>query len=135
MPGVRVLDYAEVDDPDGAPTEARVSASCASGCLTERSSSCETSTTSIDSGTSPDCLRAVIESPSITRQYGQAVEMTSGLVDSASSTRSVLIRLPIRSSIHIRAPPAPQQKPRSLQRCISVLRRPGTLAMISRGGV
>ena len=46
--------------------------------------------------------------------------MVSGDRARASSIRSVLIRLPMRSSIHIRAPPAPQQKPRSLQRCISV---------------
>ncbi len=71
----------------------------------------------------------------MTRQNGQAVETMSGFTDSASSTRSLLMRLPMRSSIHIRAPPAPQQKPRSLWRCISSLRMPGTLAMISRGGV
>ncbi|RII06830.1 hypothetical protein DSC45_35370 [Streptomyces sp. YIM 130001] len=71
----------------------------------------------------------------MTRQNGQAVETMSGLRDSASSTRSVLMRLPMRSSIHMRAPPAPQQKPRSLWRCISCWRRPGTADMISRGGV
>ena len=71
----------------------------------------------------------------MTRQNGQAVETMSGSRESASSTRSLLMRLPIRSSIHIRAPPAPQQKPRSLHRCISCERRPGTLSMISRGGV
>ncbi len=71
----------------------------------------------------------------MTRQKGQAVETMSGLRERASSTRSLLTRLPMRSSIHMRAPPAPQQKPRSLWRCISSLRRPGTLAMISRGGV
>ena len=59
-------------------------------------------------------------SPSMTRQYGQEVEMVSGSSARASSIRSVLIRVPIRSSIHIRAPPAPQQNPRSLHRCISV---------------
>ncbi len=69
----------------------------------------------------------------MTRQKGQAVETVSGSVVSASSTRSVLMRLPMRSSIHMRAPPAPQQKPRSLQRCISWVWTPGTLAMMSRG--
>jgi hypothetical protein len=54
---------------------------------------------------------------------------------SASSVRSTLMRLPIFSSIHIRAPPAPQQKPRSLQRGISVAVRPFTASRISRGGV
>ena len=58
-----------------------------------------------------------------------------GSSESASSTRSTLIRLPIRSSIHMRAPPAPQQNPRSLQRCISSVRSPGTEASTSRGGV
>ena len=61
--------------------------------------------------------------------------MVSGSVPSASSMRSVLMRLPIRSSIHIRAPPAPQQKPRFLHRCISWVWTPGTVSMISRGGV
>ena len=68
-------------------------------------------------------------------QNGQAVPTMSGSRPSASSTRSTLICLPIRSSIHIRAPPAPQQKPRSLQRCISLLASPGTEASTSRGGV
>ena len=45
--------------------------------------------------------------------------MVSGSRARASSIRSVLIRLPIRSSIHIRAPPAPQQNPRFLHRSIS----------------
>jgi hypothetical protein len=71
----------------------------------------------------------------MTMQYGQAVETTSGSSASASSIRSTLIRLPIFSSIHIRAPPAPQQKPRSLHRCISCWRRPGRLESTSRGGV
>ena len=68
-------------------------------------------------------------------QNGQAVEIMSGSSPSASSARSTLICLPICSSIHIRAPPAPQQKPRSLQRCISSLRSPGIVASTSRGGV
>ena len=61
--------------------------------------------------------------------------MVSGFRARASSIRSVLIRLPIRSSIHIRAPPAPQQNPRFLHRCISVASMPGTASRISRGGV
>ncbi len=84
---------------------------------------------------SPELFLAAMASPSMTMQYGQPVEMVSGSVPSASSMRSVLIRLPIRSSIHIRAPPAPQQKPRSLHRCISWAWTPGTCSMISRGGV
>ena len=58
-----------------------------------------------------------------------------GTAPRASSMRSVLIRLPMRSSIHIRAPPAPQQKPRFLHRCISLACTPGTASRISRGGV
>ncbi len=89
----------------------------------------------MDSLALPSFFLPLTESVSMTRQNGQAVETMSGLTERASSTRSLLMRLPIRSSIHIRAPPAPQQKPRSLWRCISSLRIPGTLAMISRGGV
>ena len=84
---------------------------------------------------SPELFFALTASPSITRQYGQAVEIVSGDSARASSMRSVLIRLPMRSSIHIRAPPAPQQKPRDLHRCISVACTPGTASRISRGGV
>ncbi len=68
-------------------------------------------------------------------QNGQAVEIRSASVVSASSVRSTLIRLPIFSSIHMRAPPAPQQNPRSLQRCISTVWNPGMALRISRGGV
>ena len=84
---------------------------------------------------SPELFLALTASPSMTMQYGQPVEIVSGLVPSASLIRSVLIRFPIRSSIHIRAPPAPQQKPRFLHRCISWACTPGTFSMISRGGV
>ena len=84
---------------------------------------------------SPELFLALTASPSMTRQYGQPVEMVSGSVPSASSIRSVLIRLPIRSSIHIRAPPAPQQNPRFLHRCISCGLDAGHRSMISRGGV
>ncbi|PQM46285.1 hypothetical protein C1Y40_03551 [Mycobacterium talmoniae] len=55
----------------------------------------------------------------ITRQNGQAVAMVVALVANASSTRSWLTRLPMCSSIHIRAPPAPQHSPRSACRGIS----------------
>ncbi len=68
-------------------------------------------------------------------QNGQAVETMSGSSASASSVRSTLIDLPIFSSIHMRAPPAPQQKPRSLQRGISWLLSPLMASRISRGGV
>jgi len=35
----------------------------------------------------------------------------------------------------MRAPPAPQQKPLPLQRCISSAVVPGTASMMARGGV
>jgi hypothetical protein len=101
----------------------------------ERDRSCATSTTSRVSLASPEAFLALTASPSMTRQYGQAVEIVSGFRARASSIRSMLIRLPMRSSIHILAPPAPQQKPRFLQRCISSARMPGTASRISRGGV
>ena len=63
------------------------------------------------------------------------METVSGSSASASSIRSSLIRLPVRSSSHIRAPPAPQQNPRFLHRCISSAVVPGTAPMIARGGV
>ena len=56
----------------------------------------------------------------ITRQNGQPVAIFDAPVSSASSTRSWLTRLPMCSSIHIRAPPAPQHRPRSAWRGISV---------------
>ena len=99
----------------------------AAGGGTERASNWATSTTSRLSLASPEAFLAPIASPSMTRQYGHAVDTVSGSVPSASSIRSVLIRLPIRSSIHIRAPPAPQQNPRSLHRCISCGLDPGHL--------
>ena len=43
--------------------------------------------------------------------------------------------VPTLSSIHMRAPPAPQQNDVSRRRGISVSRTPGTPAKISRGGV
>ena len=56
----------------------------------------------------------------ITRQNGQPVAIVDAPVSSASSARSWLTRLPMCSSIHIRAPPAPQHRPRSAWRGISV---------------
>ena len=105
--------------------------------LTESSSICETSTTSILPSFSVPDVRAVTPSVSITRQNGQPVAIFCGAssllpeaplagppfaearVSRASSTRSMLIRLPICSSIHMRAPPAPQHMDRSPWRGIS----------------
>ncbi len=53
----------------------------------------------------------------------------------ASSMRSMLIRLPMRSSIHIRAPQPLCSRSRATHRCISVACTPGTASRISRGGV
>jgi hypothetical protein len=66
-------------------------------------------------------------------QKGQAVDTTSAPVPRASSVRSMLIRLPMLSSSHIRAPPAPQQKPFSRQRPISTCSAPGMASMTDRG--
>src|SRR5919106_4700789 len=85
---------------------------------TDRSSTWATSRTWTPSP-EPSAWRRLMASASITMQYGQAVPTTSAPVARASSVRSRLTRLPMRSSIHMRAPPAPQQKPRSRQRCIS----------------
>src|SRR2546423_6138259 len=102
---------------------------------TERSSTLATSTTSACPGATP-----LTPSESIVRQNGQPTATVPAPVATASSTRSTLIRLPIRSSIHIRAPPAPQQKERSELRGISVI-FPGLRPLASaaprtsRGGV
>ena len=71
----------------------------------------------------------------MTRQNGQPVAIFSAPVPSASSMRSRLIRLPIFSSIHIRAPPAPQQNERSACRGISVRRHAGRADELARRGV
>jgi hypothetical protein len=64
----------------------------------------------------PSWTFCAMPSDSIVVQNGQAVEMRSGSSSSASSMRSMLTRLPMSSSIHMRAPPAPQQKPLDRQR-------------------
>ena len=77
--------------------------------------------------------RAVSPSVSMTRQNGQPVTMVSAPVARASSVRSRLIRLPVFSSIHIRAPPAPQHSERALLRGISDSVTP-VAPISSRGG-
>ena len=52
----------------------------------------------------------------------------------ASVARVVLMRVPIDSSIHMRAPPAPQQKDFSRLRGISATVTPGRAPSSSRGG-
>ncbi len=70
----------------------------------------------------------------MTRQNGQATATCSAPVARASSIRLPLIRVPSFSSIHIRAPPAPQQNERLPCRGISVSATPGSALMSSRGG-
>ena len=72
-------------------------------------------------------------SSNMVRQKGQAVPTTSGFTRSASSVRSIFTRLPMRSSNHIIPPPAPQQKPFSRFRSISLGWTPGRIWRISRG--
>ncbi len=91
------------------------------------------STTSMSSLAPSDCL-AVRPSLSMTRQKGQPTAMRSAPVAMASSVRLRLIREPSCSSIHMRAPPAPQQKDFSLVRSISRSSTPGRAPMSSRGG-
>src|SRR5690606_17673641 len=102
--------------------------------LTADSSTWATSTTSTDSEAAFSFCREVSPSVSITRQNGQPVAIFVGAVPSASSTRSRLMRLPMRSSIHIRAPPAPQHIDRSACRGISRRLAPEAPTS-SRGGV
>jgi hypothetical protein len=102
--------------------------------LTPASSICATSSTSTSSRAAPsDCL-SVSPSDSMTRQNGQPTAIWSAPVAMASSVRLTLMREPIVSSIHMRAPPAPQQKDFSLLRGISVNSAPGMTLSSSRGG-
>jgi len=64
-------------------------------------------------GAEPAACWDVRASDSITRQNGQATAIWSAPVATASSVRLPLILVPSFSSIHIRAPPAPQQNERS----------------------
>ena len=70
----------------------------------------------------------------MTLQKGQPTAMRSAPVARASSVRLLLIRVPSFSSIHMRAPPAPQQKDFSLLRSISAYSTPGRIWSSSRGG-
>jgi hypothetical protein len=93
---------------------------------TAASSICATSTTSTLSGAEPAACWDVRASDSITRQNGQATAIWSAPVATASSVRLPLILVPSFSSIHIRAPPAPQQNERLPCRGISVSVTPGS---------
>src|SRR5205814_1023279 len=101
---------------------------------TDRRSTSETSVTRTLSAAASCCFRTATPSVSMTMQYGHAAVTSSAPVRSASSVRVSLMRVPIRSSIHMRAPPAPQQNEVVRLRGISVSRTPGTLPRISLGG-
>ncbi len=103
--------------------------------FTDASSICATSRISTSSRASPAACWAVSPSESITRQKGQPTAIWSAPVPTASLVRLTLIRSPIFSSIHIRAPPAPQQKDFSELRSISTNSAPGRISSSSRGGV
>ena len=123
------LSASAADFPD-APALARVAGTP----LTEASSICATSSTSTSARASPFSLRSSRPSESMTRQNGQPIAIRSAPVANASSVRLRLIRVPSFSSIHIRAPPAPQQKDRSELRSISTTSAPGSTVSSSRGG-
>src|SRR4051812_42840454 len=102
--------------------------------FTDASSNWATSRTSTSSRAAPDACRVVRPSDSITRQNGHATAIWSAPVATASSVRFWLMRWPIRSSIHMRAPPAPQQNDVDWLRGISANFAPGTSSISSRGG-
>ena len=103
--------------------------------FTEASSICATSSTSTSSRASPLACCEVSPSDSITRQNGQPTAIWSAPVPTASAVRFSLIRVPMVSSIHMRAPPAPQQKDFSELRGISLNSAPGSTCSSSRGGL
>ena len=82
----------------------------------------------------PSACLARKPSEIITRQNGQPMAIRSAPVAMASSVRFMLIRVPSFSSIHMRAPPAPQQKEVSRLRSISRSSTPGSAPISSRGG-
>ena len=103
--------------------------------LTDASSIWATSRTSTSARAEPLSWASVRPSASITRQNGQPTAIWSAPVATASFVRLTLIRSPMVSSIHIRAPPAPQQNDRSPLRSISASSAPGMICSRSRGGV
>jgi hypothetical protein len=101
--------------------------------FTAASSSWATSRTSTSSWASPLLWAEVRPSESITRQKGQPVAILAAPVPTASAVRVSVIRVPMVSSIHMRAPPAPQQKDRSWLRGISTNLVSGKTLSSSRG--
>ena len=68
---------------------------------------------------SSSSARLFTPSDIIVLQNGQPIAIADAPVSRASEVRLTLMRSPMVSSIHMRAPPAPQQKPVSLLRGIS----------------
>jgi hypothetical protein len=120
--------------PEEALAEAPTGTRVADSPLTDASSICATSRTSTSSRALPAACSAVSPSASITRQKGQPTAIWSAPVATASLVRLLLMRSPMFSSIHMRAPPAPQQKDFSELRSISLNSAPGRISSSSRGG-
>jgi hypothetical protein len=74
--------------------------------------------------TSSPAPTALVPSSSMMKQKGHAVAIRVAPVDSASFERSSLTFVPTVSSIHIRAPPAPQHIPLVPLRGISTTSMP-----------
>ena len=100
--------------------------------ITESRSICATSRTMgcSEAGASESAFTPEV---SMVLQKGQPTAISSAPVESASAVRFSLIRVPSFSSMNIRAPPAPQQKPSLRLRSISRSSMPVALRS-SRGG-
>ena len=97
----------------------------------ERSRSSTTSSCWIESSR----LLLLMPSVSIVMQNGHALAMVLAPVSRSWSVRFTFTRSAFCSSIHICAPPAPQQRPRCLvQYSGSTSSTPGMRLRISRGG-
>src|SRR5262249_12594598 len=83
--------------------------------------------------TSPSLLRCFFPSVIITLQSGQATATVFAPVATSSSAGFTLTREPIFSSMNIRPPPAPQQKPRFRRRSGSTRSTRGSRRSTWRG--
>lgn len=81
----------------------------------------------------PSLFASFNPSSNMVMQYGQLTQMVSGFSSSASLTLVRLIRSPMCSSIHIRPPPAPQQKELFRLRSISAGACPVAASITFRG--
>ena len=86
------------------------------------------------SSTGTSEFACLIPSSIIVMQNGHATATASAPVASSSSVRSTLMRYPCVSSIHMRPPPAPQQRPRLFVRAGSTSLITGSARFsVSRG--